>query len=825
MADQAQPPPPREKAARKTPAPRTGTPVPGADAADDPYVGVRILEQIEVREPLGVGSMARVYRAFQHGVDRDVAVKILHRELSDNPDIVARFHREAQVACLLDHPNAVKVFLTSQLPARDKGAGELVLVMEYLRGRTLAEALAEGGGKLGLERAVHTLVQICDVVGEAHRQGVVHRDLKPENVMLVERGEDPDFVKVLDFGLARLASKDASYATRQGAVFGSPRYISPEGAQGMAVTPAADVYSLATIFFQCLAGRMPFEADTPVALLVAHATEEAPPLNSLPGCEKLPTPLVELLQKNLAKNAEEREPDAGALGRALARAACAAGLRPDPVGLRLGWVEAGDSPSRDAFSPELRARIEAGSRGTPGLTIVAELEELPYEKSAPATPTLFDVPASAAVQKGERADARRGNPGPTIIIDPSDPSERVAPRSGRASSTIVLDSDGRPSLGGGGKAGSGRGVIPAVVGHSAGLASALPTPAPPTSPPYFNPMLGQHGDPSMHGHGHQGPLSNGPRHQPHPHAQSYPQHSQHGQHPPHSQHGQHPQHPPHSQHGQAPPQPHAPQHSQHGHGGPQGPHDPAARPHGALSSTPGASLPTSPSQAPDEPRRRYGIIAAIVGICFVFGGALSYSVRAGLRRGEGAAAEVLLTEVQRAEQRGAWLEPPGQNVRELLQRAQRELPPGDVRVHDLRRTMGARALELARREREASRRDEAMRFAELAREFDPGNREALALINALTLAPAEAVVPTAPPPAPPAPPPAETAPPPAPPAPSAQSPGPAAIEAGVPATSAGKLPRPPSSGRPPGGGPARPPGEGGKQNGRGGGGTGPDPWL
>ncbi|HEU4537574.1 MAG TPA: serine/threonine-protein kinase, partial [Polyangiaceae bacterium] len=414
MADQAHPPPPREKAARRTPAPRT---TPGVEGDVDPYVGLRILDQIEVRKPLGVGSMARVYQAFQHGVDRDVAVKILHRELSDNPDIVARFHREAQVACLLDHPNAVKVMLTSQLPARDKGAGELVLVMEYLRGRTLAEALAEGGGRLPLERALHVWLQICDVVGEAHRRGVVHRDLKPENVMLVERGDDPDFVKVLDFGIARLASKDASYATRQGAVFGSPRYISPEGAQGMPVTPAADVYSLATLFFQCVAGRTPFEADTPVALLVAHATEEAPALSSLPGCEKVPEALVEVLQKNLAKEAEAREPDAAALGRALARAACAAGLKPDPVALRLGWVEVvADSPSRDAFSPELRARIEANGRGSPGHTLVADLDELPFEPAGKTT-TLFDVPSSAAVRTDKRPEPRRGGPGPTGVLD------------------------------------------------------------------------------------------------------------------------------------------------------------------------------------------------------------------------------------------------------------------------------------------------------------------------------------------------------------------------------------------------------------------------
>ncbi|MCU0680659.1 MAG: protein kinase [Polyangiaceae bacterium] len=835
MADQAQPPP-REKAARRTPTPRK-TPAPGVEGEDDPYVGLRILDQIEVRKPIGVGSMARVYQAFQHGVDRDVAVKILHRELSDNPDIVARFHREAQVACLLDHPNAVKVMLTSQLPAREKGAGELVLVMEYLRGRTLAEALAEGGGRLPLERALHVLVQICDVVGEAHRRGVVHRDIKPENVMLVERGDEPDFVKVLDFGIARLAAKDASYATRQGAVFGSPRYISPEGAQGMAVTPAADVYSLATLFFQCLAGRTPFEADTPVALLVAHATEEAPLLSSLPGCEKVPAPLVELLRKNLAKEAEERDPDASALGRALARAACTAGLKPDPVALRLGWLEVvADSPSRDAFSPELRARIEAGGRGSPGMTIVAELEGAPYEPGGKTT-TLFDVPSTAAVIDDKRAPSRRGGPGPTVVLDEVDASGRPvsARTSGRASTTIIIDPhDDRPGI----KPTSGRGVIPAVVGHSAGLAP-VHTPAPSTSPPYFN---NHHGDLGDHSHSLPGGGPGSARHlggpPQGPPSQGYPQHLQHArQHPqqhtpppPHAQPSPHPphaqQHPPHAQqhppHAQQHP-PHAQQHPPHAQQHPSHPnHDPAFRPNAALSSTPGASLPTSPSQAPDEPRRRYGVIAAIVGIFFVFGGGLAYSVRFGLRRGGGevSAAETLLTEVHRAEQRGAWLEPPGQNVRELLQRAQRDLP-GDGRVYDLRRSLAARALELARGEREAARHAEALRFAELAREFDPANRDAGELVKALTLAPPEAVVPPAPPPV--APPtlasaPATAAAPPAPP-PEALPPAPS------PEASAGKAPRPPSSGRANPGNTTRSPSDTPKPNGRAGAGSSPDPWL
>ena len=170
-----------------------------AAAATDPYVGKEILGHIEIRQLVGLGAMGRVYRAFQKGIDRDVAVKILHRELSANQMHVSRFHREAKVASRLQHPNVVHCILTGQLPD-----GSLYIVMEYLDGLSLQSALGAAGGAMPLPRALHVALQLCDAAGEAHVQGVVHRDLKPENVMLVKRADDPDYVKVLDFGIARL---------------------------------------------------------------------------------------------------------------------------------------------------------------------------------------------------------------------------------------------------------------------------------------------------------------------------------------------------------------------------------------------------------------------------------------------------------------------------------------------------------------------------------------------------------------------------------------------------------------------------------------------
>jgi serine/threonine protein kinase len=314
--------------------PNDGTPLSSAGSVSegrvsdgpDPYLAREISGHIEIRQLAGIGAMGRVYRAFQKGIERDVAVKILHRELSANPQLVARFHREAKVASRLSHPNVVQVHLAGQLPD-----GALYIVMEYLDGLSLQSALAAAGGSMPLPRALHIALQICDAAGEAHSEGVVHRDLKPENVMLVRRGEDVDYVKVLDFGIARLNWGDQSMATAAGLIFGTARYISPEGAQGEAVGPSGDVYAIATLLYQMLSGRTPFEGDQAVGLLVQQIHDPAPPLKSTPGGREVPDPIATVVMKNLAKRPADRAPDARVLGRMLVDASKASGLSPEEL--------------------------------------------------------------------------------------------------------------------------------------------------------------------------------------------------------------------------------------------------------------------------------------------------------------------------------------------------------------------------------------------------------------------------------------------------------------------------------------------------------------
>ena len=291
------------------------------EATGDPYVGRELLGHIEIRQLVGLGATGRVYRAFQRGIDRDVAVKILHRELSTNEALVGRFRREAKVASRLAHPNVVQVLLVGELPD-----GATYIVMEYLAGLSLQSALAAAGGAIPLARALNVTLQICEAAGEAHARGVVHRDLKPDNVMLVQVADDRDFVKVLDFGIARVNWGEPSMTTAPGLIFGTPRYISPEGAKGERVGPQSDVYSIGTILYQMLAGRTPFEAKSAADLLDQRIRDEPPPIHRIAGAAYVPVRVTDVIMRNLSRTPADRAPDARAFARALIEAASLSGL-------------------------------------------------------------------------------------------------------------------------------------------------------------------------------------------------------------------------------------------------------------------------------------------------------------------------------------------------------------------------------------------------------------------------------------------------------------------------------------------------------------------
>ncbi len=403
------------------------------ESDDDPYLGQEISGHIEIRQLVGIGAMGRVYRAFQKGIDRDVAVKILHRELSANAQLVSRFTREAKVASRLQHPNVVQVLLAGQLPDR-----ALYMVMEYLEGLSLQSALAAAGGALPLPKALHIAMQLCEASGEAHAVGIVHRDLKPENVMLVRRGTDPDFVKVLDFGIARINWGEQSVATAAGLIFGTARYISPEGAQGNAVGPPSDVYSIATLLYQMLAGRTPFEGDQAVGLLVQQIHDAPPHLKSIPRAQYVPDPLADVIMANLVKDPKLREQDARSLGHAIVDAAKQSGLSPDDISrpmLRRQPSAMQMAPTERTkqleLSPELAERMSPTSppvraESSPAPRVNGSNPPTHPERPLMAATAKWEPPSEFQARLTEVVNARdRSSQPPTAV--PISPSSRPAP--------------------------------------------------------------------------------------------------------------------------------------------------------------------------------------------------------------------------------------------------------------------------------------------------------------------------------------------------------------------------------------------------------------
>jgi len=299
--------------------PRDGTALPARsiDGGPDPYLGLTLRGEFRIDALIGAGAVGRVYRALQLGVERNVALKIMHRDLAANDGLRARFHREARIAGSLSHPNLVSVLSLSEF--EHDGLNVPFLALEYLDGMTLRSALLAQGA-LSTARAVHVLLQIADAVGEAHERGIVHRDLKPENSMLVRRAEDPDFVKVLDFGVARADAQEyPTIATRAGAIFGSARYVAPECAAGGPSTPASDVYALATLGYECLCGSPPFDGESAIQVLLKQQNAPLPPL--LERAPQVPEALCRLIEKNLSKSPQSRAQNAREFFRDLLAAA------------------------------------------------------------------------------------------------------------------------------------------------------------------------------------------------------------------------------------------------------------------------------------------------------------------------------------------------------------------------------------------------------------------------------------------------------------------------------------------------------------------------
>jgi len=267
-----------------------------------------IAGRFRIEREIGTGGMGAVYLATHLCLERPVAVKIIKREFAGDADVADRFLREARTMAKLRHTHAAMIFDAGNLPD-----GRHFIVMEFVEGETLSQALAREGS-FSATRAIEIATQICDVLEEAHRLGIVHRDLKPSNILLGKRG-----VCVLDFGVAKVlassAESTATYAsTGSGQLIGTPRYMSPEQCLGQRVGARSDLYSLGVLLYEMLAGRPPFIDPLQSALLIKQATAHAPPLPKLRP--DIGRPLALAVHTLLAKRPDDR-PRTAAIAKSL----------------------------------------------------------------------------------------------------------------------------------------------------------------------------------------------------------------------------------------------------------------------------------------------------------------------------------------------------------------------------------------------------------------------------------------------------------------------------------------------------------------------------
>ncbi|MEU8826055.1 protein kinase [Streptomyces sp. NPDC048636] len=262
----------------------------------------------ELRDLLGEGGMASVHLAYDSVLDRQVAIKTLHTELGREQSFRERFRREAQSVAKLTHTNIVSVFDTGE----DSIDGSLMpyIVMEYVEGHPLRSVLdtdARQYGAMPTEKALKITADVLAALEISHEMGLVHRDIKPGNVMMTKR----NVVKVMDFGIARAMQSGVTSMTQTGMVVGTPQYLSPEQALGRGVDARSDLYSVGIMLFELLTGRLPFDADSPLAIAYAHVQEE--PVAPSTINQSIPPAVDALVARALKKNPNERFPTAEAM--------------------------------------------------------------------------------------------------------------------------------------------------------------------------------------------------------------------------------------------------------------------------------------------------------------------------------------------------------------------------------------------------------------------------------------------------------------------------------------------------------------------------------
>jgi len=336
----------------------------------DPYLGTIIAERYRLERKLGEGGMGMVYQGQHVVLEKPVAVKILAEDLARRPDLVQRFLQEAKAASRIHHENVVDITDFGQT-----ASGTVFFVMELLEGRDLATLIRQEVGPIPWPRAKPILIQVCRALAAAHAKGIIHRDMKPENVFLVTREGTQDFVKVVDFGIAKMVGLDESSGprlTRTGMIFGTPEYMSPEQAQGTRPDHRVDIYAVGVMMYEMLTGQVPFRADTFMGVLTKHMFEAPVPPSKLRPDLSISPELDAIVLKALAKDREKRFQTMAEMGEAIARVSggphmafgAHPGADPDTESQSSAAAQAGENtellPSLDPALPLPRRRSHVG---------------------------------------------------------------------------------------------------------------------------------------------------------------------------------------------------------------------------------------------------------------------------------------------------------------------------------------------------------------------------------------------------------------------------------------------------------------------------------
>jgi serine/threonine-protein kinase len=386
----------------------------------DALIGTVIADRYRIERLLGAGGMGAVYEATQLSMNRQVALKLLLPQLAQSEQAGERFVREMQATSKISHQHTIQVYDFGQT-----ADNRLFLAMELCRGHSLRALCRKG--PVPVERAAWIALQVARALNAAHQEGIAHRDLKPENIMLLDRYGEGDFVKVLDFGIARFLTRETQTMTADGALLGTPLYMSPEQASSHPVDHRTDLYALGVILYEMLSGRPPFMADAPLMLLMQHVNDPPKPLDELiPG--QVPAALDELVMAMLAKRAEQRPSSALEVAERLVPFAGQATT--PPLGALTPQLAITGQASRPPGKPNCRRpfwwRMRVGILGvlaaagtTAGLWYGGVLGRGPAG-SAPEAPSAADArvvaQAEAALPEGEPDPEPRPEPAPEVIV-------------------------------------------------------------------------------------------------------------------------------------------------------------------------------------------------------------------------------------------------------------------------------------------------------------------------------------------------------------------------------------------------------------------------